>query len=360
MKRIVAPFLALVALSTTSPAWAASNRMRVSLVAQSVEPAPGRTTRIAIRMSPEQGWHGYWVNPGDLGGSLKVDWLAPRGVTFGTPSWPAPRALTVAGMTSYVVDGDHDLVLDVKVPKGLAVGTEIPIVARMTWFVCSADQCASERGEASIVLEVGDGSASDATSDIFRAAAMALPRPLADASARRTPQGFLLSTPLPRGMVAGDARVYLDDARIPAALAQSASSGGDRLEVSFSGAAPSSSRRLSGVISDGRRSYAFTAPFGSGVVPASASVPDASPATVPFGTVAAARPATAREGGAHPVRPRRVANLSGASSGHPVRDAGAKAARTPMPLSLSLTLAALAAFVAGSAAWLAMRTGRKG
>jgi DsbC/DsbD-like thiol-disulfide interchange protein len=310
-------------------------------------------------MSPEQGWHGYWVNPGDLGGSLKVDWLAPRGVTFGKPSWPAPKALTVSGMTSYVVDGDHDLVLDVKVPKGMAVGTEIPIVARMTWFVCSADQCASERGEASIVLEVGDGSASDATSDIFRSASMALPRPLADASARRTSQGFLLRTPLPRGMVAGEARVYLDDPRIPAALAQSASSGGDRLEVAFSGSAPPASKRLSGVISDGRRSYAFTAPFGSDAAPAPTSTPDASPSTAAQQMVAASDPVTVHDAGVHPARPRRVANLSGSSSGNPVQDAGAKAARTPMPLSLSLTLAALAAFVAGSATWLAMRTGRR-
>ena len=69
MFRIVLAFILLsawlfpVAAANARPA----SRVAVSLHASSADPAPGRTTMLAIRFTPDPGWHGYWSNPGDSG-----------------------------------------------------------------------------------------------------------------------------------------------------------------------------------------------------------------------------------------------------------------------------------------------------
>ena len=54
---------------------------------------PGTTVWVAIRQVIAPGWHTYWRNPGDSGLATSITWLLPKGVTAGTPLWPAPRAL---------------------------------------------------------------------------------------------------------------------------------------------------------------------------------------------------------------------------------------------------------------------------
>ena len=52
--------LALVALAllSLSPAAARSTHIQPQLVAESVAPAPGGTTTLALTMTPEKSWHG--------------------------------------------------------------------------------------------------------------------------------------------------------------------------------------------------------------------------------------------------------------------------------------------------------------
>ena len=35
--------------------------------------APGSEDMVAIHMTPEKGWHGYWSNPGDAGLGMELD-----------------------------------------------------------------------------------------------------------------------------------------------------------------------------------------------------------------------------------------------------------------------------------------------
>ena len=39
--------------------------------------APGGEIELAILMRTKPGWHGYWLNPGDAGLPMSVEWTLP-------------------------------------------------------------------------------------------------------------------------------------------------------------------------------------------------------------------------------------------------------------------------------------------
>src|SRR3990167_5375592 len=82
--------LLLCALIGVSPAAAQSTNIQPKLIAESAAPAPGGTTTLALTMTPAPTWHGYWVNGGDAGFGLSVEWNAPDGVTVAPFRYPVP------------------------------------------------------------------------------------------------------------------------------------------------------------------------------------------------------------------------------------------------------------------------------
>src|SRR3546814_7717576 len=91
--------LGLLALFLLAPAWAMAQPTHIApkLIAESAAPAPGETTTIALAMTPEKSWHGYWTNGGDAGFGLQVGWNAPEGVTVAPFRYPVPEALILFG-----------------------------------------------------------------------------------------------------------------------------------------------------------------------------------------------------------------------------------------------------------------------
>ena len=78
--------LFLLALILAVPAAAqlgsGQRHMGIALVAEG--PAvPGQEVELALVMTPEEGWHGYWENPGDAGKPMSVEWRLPPGATAG-------------------------------------------------------------------------------------------------------------------------------------------------------------------------------------------------------------------------------------------------------------------------------------
>ena len=71
------------------PAIAAAQHIVPQLVAEGPTP-PGGEVELAIHMRPQQGWHGYWQNPGDAGLPMKVDWQLPKGFAVGPLRYPVP------------------------------------------------------------------------------------------------------------------------------------------------------------------------------------------------------------------------------------------------------------------------------
>jgi hypothetical protein len=54
------------------------------------QPAAGSTVSLAIQMTPEPGWHGYWKNPGRQRHGADVEWTLPPGAAAGPLEYPVP------------------------------------------------------------------------------------------------------------------------------------------------------------------------------------------------------------------------------------------------------------------------------
>jgi DsbC/DsbD-like thiol-disulfide interchange protein/cytochrome c biogenesis protein CcdA len=155
------------------PALVHARGVEPELVAEGPAPAGGEV-EIAIHMRPAPGWHGYWLNPGDAGLPMNVQWQLPKGFAMGPLRYPVPGRLEIAGLMNYVYEQDYAVLARLKVPRG-ARGS-IPIRAQARWLACTDRICVPEQGEFSLDLLVGSGSPRRALFDRWREA---LPRPLA-------------------------------------------------------------------------------------------------------------------------------------------------------------------------------------
>jgi len=142
------------------------------LVAEGPAP-PGGEVELAIQMVPKPGWHGYWLNPGDAGLPMEVQWQLPSGFAVSELRYPVPSRLTVADLMNYVYERDYAVLVRLKVPSE-ARGI-VPLRASATWLACTDKICVPERGELALDLPVGSGTAERGRFDQWR---KALPRPL--------------------------------------------------------------------------------------------------------------------------------------------------------------------------------------
>ncbi len=179
-----------------APAIAQARGIEPELVAEGAA-APGGEVELAILMKTRPGWHGYWLNPGDAGLPMDIEWQLPPGYSVGPLRYPVPTRLTVAGIMNYVYEDDYAILTRLKVPTG-ASGT-VPISAKARWLACTDKICVPEQGEFSLQLPVGQLQP-EATAR-FDEWKRALPRPLV-APARFEIAGDKLrvAIPLPRGV----------------------------------------------------------------------------------------------------------------------------------------------------------------
>ncbi len=160
-----------------APAIAQARGIEPELVAEGAA-APGGEVELAILMKTRPGWHGYWLNPGDAGLPMDVEWTLPPGYSVGPLRYPVPTRLTVAGIMNYVYEDDYAVLTRLKVPAG-ASGT-VPISAKARWLACTDTICVPEQGEFSLQLPVGQLQP-EATAQ-FDEWKRALPRPLVSPS----------------------------------------------------------------------------------------------------------------------------------------------------------------------------------
>jgi thiol:disulfide interchange protein len=135
------------------------------LVAEGPAPAGGEV-ELAIHMRPAKGWHGYWINPGDAGLPMDVQWQLPKGFAAGPLQYPVPTRLTVAGLMNYVFERDYAVLVRLKVAAD-AHGV-VPVRAQAHWLACTDKICVPEQGELSLDLPVGQGTPNRAQFDAWR------------------------------------------------------------------------------------------------------------------------------------------------------------------------------------------------
>ncbi len=208
--RALLALFALVLLAF-APARAQTTHIAPRLVAESVVPSPGGATTIALAMTPEKGWHGYWSNGGDAGFGMQVEWNAPPGVTVGAFRYPVPEALTLFGLMNHVYEHPYALLADVRVDKSVAPGTDLTLTGIANWLACTDKICVPEKAVISVAMKAGDGAIAAGAQQQFDAWRAKLPQPLDRAGAwERRGVMVRFGIPLPEGTTLDVPHLFLE------------------------------------------------------------------------------------------------------------------------------------------------------
>ncbi|OHD09371.1 protein-disulfide reductase DsbD family protein [Sphingopyxis sp. RIFCSPHIGHO2_12_FULL_65_19] len=225
--------LLLCAVIGVSPAAAQSTHIRPKLVAESVVPAPGNVTTLALTMTPAPTWHGYWVNGGDAGFGLSVEWNAPDGVTVAPFRYPVPDALILFGMMNHVYEHPYALLADVRIDPSIAPGTDLTLSGVANWLACTDKVCVPEKAVISVALKAGDGKIAAADRERFDGWRALLPQPLdRQGSWQRRGDTVRFAIPLPASTAIDAPHLFVEtQGVIDYAAPQRVSRNGDRIIV---------------------------------------------------------------------------------------------------------------------------------
>jgi DsbC/DsbD-like thiol-disulfide interchange protein/cytochrome c biogenesis protein CcdA len=167
---------------------------------------PGETLTLALKFTPDPGWHGYWSNPGDAGYGMRLTWRLPEGWRAGEPLYPVPEKLVLAGFMNHAYEGEYTVLVPLDVPESAAVANIVPIEVKGEWLVCSPQVCVPE--EATLTLRLGQAEGPrDTRFDQWRAA---IP-PLLDSPARfeLTQDRLRVAIPLPASLQLVEPHVFV-------------------------------------------------------------------------------------------------------------------------------------------------------
>ena len=221
-------FLLLLLLLLATPAVASQDRP-VHIYPELIlngDVQPGKEIELAILMIPEPGWHGYWRNPGDAGLPMKIEWVAPKGLTVGELRYPVPQRLTIAGLMNYVYEGPYAVLTRIKVPSDAQ--DLLHIVGNANWLACTDEVCVPESKVLNLRIPIGARVDENERFDQWR---QLLPRPLVSPAHFELARDKLrVAIPLPATVALGEPYVFpLQDGPVDYAAPQSFRRVGDTL-----------------------------------------------------------------------------------------------------------------------------------
>ena len=237
-----AGMLVSVAALALQPAQAApvkTAHTQAELLSEVASVAPGQPFTIGLNLTPDPGWHTYWINPGDAGKPAQLKWNAPEGLEFGELKFPAPGFVPFMTMMSYGYNEPTLLLVDVAQTQAVS-GEALAISARASWLVCDDEVCIPERANLTLEIPVAESGETAPEAEEWRTAAFAEARALipqevdwpAAFSEREGEVVFDVATPL---SMENASRVYLfpeAEGMIDHTVAQQVGLWPDRLQVS--------------------------------------------------------------------------------------------------------------------------------
>jgi DsbC/DsbD-like thiol-disulfide interchange protein len=148
----------------------------LELLAENQWIAPGHELYLGLYFQLEEGWHIYWVNPGDSGEPPRVTWQLPAGLTPGAMEWPTPRRLGTSGIVDFGYANAVMLVVPMHASASLAA-QPTRFGAGVNVLVCR-EMCIPGKAQLSLTLPVkSEPPAPDTrTRELFAATRRSLPR----------------------------------------------------------------------------------------------------------------------------------------------------------------------------------------
>jgi hypothetical protein len=164
--RILAIIIAIIAYFLTVVEVAAgqtANLVRPELLADTTAVQADKPFTVGLRLHIADGWHVYWINPGDAGAPTTLKLTVPPGFTVGPVQYPVPEKITLpGGLVIYAYEKELLLTASISPPSDLRGMTNIPISAAAGWCVCDPEKCVLKKARLQLTLPVGAGEPSNA------------------------------------------------------------------------------------------------------------------------------------------------------------------------------------------------------
>ena len=144
-----------------------------SIAASHSQVRPGETLDAVVTLKPDEGWHVYWINPGDSGMAPSVKFKLPAGVKVSEAAFPVPGLLKDEAGTTFIYEKPLDLVFHITVPADFTAKT-LKLEAKANWLVCKSS-CLPGTADVEMEIEVGTASAPSAAAEKVKAAVASIP-----------------------------------------------------------------------------------------------------------------------------------------------------------------------------------------
>jgi len=110
---------------------------------------------LGINLSPDAGWHAYWINPGDAGKEPAAEWKFPSDGWEASPfAFPPPSVIPYDTLITYGYDESILLQTTITPPSNLGMLDSANIVVNLNWVVCDDEYCVPESTQLSINLPI--------------------------------------------------------------------------------------------------------------------------------------------------------------------------------------------------------------
>ena len=112
---------------------------------------PGKPFLVGLYLKIAPGWHTYWINPGDSGIPVSIQWKLPPGWKAGPIRWPIPeKHLEPGNMITFGYEKEVLLLTEITPPDNVT-DSSVTLEAEASWLVCEST-CVP--GSAELKLEV--------------------------------------------------------------------------------------------------------------------------------------------------------------------------------------------------------------
>jgi DsbC/DsbD-like thiol-disulfide interchange protein len=146
--------LATMIASPLAAAPVDSGRAAAEWISSSATVAPGGTVETAVRIRIDDGWHIYWINPGEGGMKTTFTITPPPGWKAEGPAFPAPAHFLTGGLGSFGYAGTVMFPLRLAAPSDFSGNATLRM--KVTWLSCDDEACVPGEAEVTLTLTTGD------------------------------------------------------------------------------------------------------------------------------------------------------------------------------------------------------------
>jgi thiol:disulfide interchange protein DsbD len=149
-----------------------------SLVAELRTVRPGSTFHAGVRIRLDEGWHTYWLHPGDSGAPPVFDWAESEGIRAGAAKFPKPLVIEDPPLVNYGYENEVVFPVPVSVADDVKPGARVVLSLDLRWLVCK-DVCIPQQATLTLALPVvaGDPEENAADAEAVRKALARVPAP---------------------------------------------------------------------------------------------------------------------------------------------------------------------------------------